>query len=176
MTHAAGISTTPVPPPGHWVADGTTPAGDAAAFRSAVGNLRAPVIVVDTGRGLAVASGGRVELGGTAPAKSLPVAAYLPPLPPEQLGDPTFREDHALKYPYMTGAMANGIGSAEIVEVMSRAGMLGSFGAAGLSLDRITAALDRIQPALGDAPYCVNLIHSPGEPVHEMATAELLMK
>ena len=30
---------------------------------------------------------------GSAPEsqKTLPVAAYLPPLPPEQLGDPTFR-------------------------------------------------------------------------------------
>jgi PfaD family protein len=54
--------------------------------------------------------------------------------------------------------------------------MLGSFGAAGLSLERIAAALDRIQPDLGDKPYCVNLIHSPNEPAHEMATAELLLK
>src|SRR5262249_3473842 len=34
----------------------------------------------------------------------------------------------------------------------------------------------RIQPDLGDKPYCVNLIHSPNEPAHEMATAELLLK
>jgi PfaD family protein len=102
--------------------------------------------------------------------------AYLPPLPPEQLGDPTFREDHALKYPYMTGAMANGIASADIVEEMSRAGMLGSFGAAGLSLERIGQAVDRIRAVVGDAAYCVNLIHSPNEPAHEMATAELLLK
>ena len=41
----------------------------------------------------------------------------------------------------MTGAMANGIGSVEIVEAMGRAGMLGSFGAAGLSLERIAQAI-----------------------------------
>ena len=131
----------------------------------------------DPTHGPAVASGGTVTLAGhgARPSQSLPVAAYLPPLHPEQLGDPTFREDHALKYAYMTGAMANGIGSAEIVEAMVGAGMLGSFGAAGLSLDRIGRALDRIQAAAKDASYCVNLIHSPNEPAHEMATAELLL-
>jgi PfaD family protein len=76
----------------------------------------------------------------------------------------------------MTGAMANGIGSVEIVEAMGKAGMLGSFGAAGLSLERIGASIDRIKQSLGDLPYCVNLIHSPGEQVHEMATAELFLK
>ena len=103
------------------------------------------------------------------------MAAYLPPLTPEQLGDPQFLRDHGLKYPYMTGAMANGIGSVEVVESMSRAGMLGSFGAAGLSLDRIGQAIDRLQADLGTSPFCVNLIHSPNEPAHEMATAELLL-
>ncbi|HEY1186010.1 MAG TPA: hypothetical protein VGE74_00075, partial [Gemmata sp.] len=63
---------------------------------------------------------------GSPPAGAHEVAAYLPPLPPEQLGDLTFLHEHGLRYPYMTGAMANGIASAEIVEAMSRAGMLGS--------------------------------------------------
>jgi PfaD family protein len=100
----------------------------------------------------------------------------LPPLLPQQLGDPAFLHDHALKYAYMTGAMANGIGSVEIVEAMGRSGMLGSFGAAGLSLERIATAVDRLKASLGEAPFAVNLIHSPNEPAHEMATAELLLK
>lgn len=170
---------------GTWTADGpVAPPDDAAAFRDALGNLRSPVVVVRTRTGFAVGSGGVVTLGGTlSPAPTAgtrssltyPVAAYLPPLHPSQLGDPRFLREHALTYPYMTGAMANGIGSAEIVEAAGKAGMLGSFGAAGLSLERISQALDRIQPALGNAPYCVNLIHSPNEPAHEMATAELLL-
>src|SRR5439155_20926343 len=119
--------------------------------------------------------GGIVTLGSPGHG-DYPVAAYLPPLAPEQLGDATFRSDHGLKFAYMTGAMANGIGSAEIVEAMAGAGMLGSFGAAGLSLERIAQALDRIQSKVGAKTYCVNLIHSPGEPAHEMATADLLLK
>jgi PfaD family protein len=59
---------------------------------------------------------------------------------------------------------------------MGRAGMLGSFGAAGLSLDRVTQAIDRLQTSLSDGPYCVNLIHSPNEPAHESATADLLLR
>jgi PfaD family protein len=191
MTHPAGTAAQ-FAPLGYWLPDGAAPSDEPAAFRAAVGDLRSPVVVVRTDDGFAVAPGGSVTLGSraggvsplsasglrglTPPAQGLPVAAYLPPLPPGQLGDPAFTREHALRYPYMTGAMANGIGSAEVVEAMGKAGMLGSFGAAGLSLERIAAALDRVQPALGDGPYCVNLIHSPNEPAHEMATAELLLK
>jgi PfaD family protein len=76
----------------------------------------------------------------------------------------------------MTGAMANGIGSCEVVEAMGRAGMLGSFGAAGLSVDRVAKELDRLQASLPNRPYCVNLIHSPNEPGHEAATADLFLR
>ena len=145
------------------------------AIRAAIHTLREPVLLVRTATGLALARGGNVSYG-TEATDTDPVAAYLPPLPPERLGDPKFRETHGLRYAYMTGAMANGIASADIVEAMSRAGMLGSFGAAGLSIDRITQAIDRIQQSLGDAPACVNLIHSPNEPAHEAATAELLLR
>ncbi len=104
-----------------------------------------------------------------------PLLAYLPPLPPERLGDPGFLAAHGVRYPYMSGAMANGIASTRLVIAMSRAGMLGSFGAAGLSLQRIAAAVDELQTTLGSGPYCVNLIHSPNEPAYEMAVAELLV-
>lgn len=162
-------------PAGWWHGD-SSPLASVDTVRSAIGNLRRPVVVVRTEDGFAITDGGTVTLGSNAAGKALPVAAYLPPLTPEKLGDPAFRHAHGLKFAYMTGAMANGIGSAEIVEAMSRAGMLGSFGAAGLSIDRITQAIDRLQQNLGDGPACVNLIHSPNEPAHEAATAELLLR
>src|SRR5437588_4275410 len=49
---------------------------------------------------------------------------YVPALPVEQLGDAEFRAAHGLRYAYVTGAMANGIGSSDLVEAMSRAGMV----------------------------------------------------
>ena len=61
------------------------------------------------------------------------IVGYLPACRLEHLGDRGFCTAHRLRYPYMSGAMANGIGSVEIVEAMGRAGMLGIFGAAGLA-------------------------------------------
>src|SRR5437899_12721842 len=69
---------------------------------------------------------------------------FVPAIRPQDLGDPSFRADHGLRYAYVAGAMANGIGSEQIVEAMSRAGMLGFFGAAGLPLDRVEAAIDKL--------------------------------
>ncbi len=175
MTHPAGTSAPPTPLFGYWLPpDATPPKSALEDLRAAIADLRSPLALVRSETGPALARGGSIAIS-PRPAGSLPVAACLPPLPPEQLGDPGFLRDHRLKYAYMTGAMANGIGSVEVVEAMSRAGMLGSFGAAGLSLERIAQAIDRLQADLGDAPFCVNLIHSPSEPAHEMATAELLL-
>jgi trans-AT polyketide synthase, acyltransferase and oxidoreductase domains len=106
-----------------------------------------------------------------------PAAAYIPACRLENLGDPTFRRDHRLRYACVAGAMANGIASVELVEAMGRAGMLGIFGAAGLPLPRVEAAVDRLQRSLGDAtPYGFNLIHSPGEPAIEAAVADLYIR
>jgi PfaD family protein len=103
--------------------------------------------------------------------------AVLPALGAEALGDPAFLHCHGVRYPYMAGAMANGIGSADIVIAMGKAGMLGSFGAAGLSVDRIEQNIDRIQRELDHGePYCVNLIHSPNEPRIEQRVMELLLR
>jgi PfaD family protein len=175
MTHLVGNSGSPIAL-GHWLPNGAAASDKPEDFRNAISDLRSPVVVVRNYDKFAVARGGSVSLGTAEPKGSSPVVALLPPLLPEQLGDSTFLAEHTLRYAYMTGAMANGIASVEIVEAMSKAGMLGSFGAAGLSLDRISAAIDRLQANLGESPYCVNLIHSPNEPAHEMATAELLLK
>jgi PfaD family protein len=175
MTHLAGTDGS-LRALGQWLPNGTTPTDTPEDFRQAIGDLRKPVVIVYAHGALAVAHGGFVALGAEGSKESRPVVGYLPPLPPEQLGDPTFMQELGVRYPYMTGAMANGIGSVEVVEAMSKAGMLGSFGAAGLSLERIGSSIDRLKASLGDAPYCVNLIHSPNEPAHEMATADLLLK
>jgi len=175
MTHPAGTTSPTAAPFGYWTPAGHGPLPDSPAeFRAALGELRQPVAVVRTDRGYALAQGGFLTFT-PQHAWVFPVAAHLSALMPNQLGDPAFLSDHGLRYPYMTGAMANGIGSAEIAEAMSLAGMLGSFGAAGLSLERIGQAIDRLKANLGTSPFAVNLIHSPNEPAHEMATAELLL-
>lgn len=103
-------------------------------------------------------------------------AVHVPAFRLEHLGDPSFCADHGIRFPYLAGAMANGIGSADIVEAMGRAGMLAFFGAAGLALPVVEAAIERISRTLGDIPYGFNLIHSPNEPDLEAAVVDLYLR
>ena len=57
------------------------------------------------------------------------------------LGDTSFKTDHRIKFAYIMGAMANGISSVEMVCAAGKAGMLGFFGAGGLSLDQVESAI-----------------------------------
>lgn len=139
--------------------------------------FREPCSVVSDASGtrVGVAFGGTF-LSGDGP--KLPLLASLAPLYPEWLGDRSFTEVHRVRFPYVTGAMANGIATARLVIEMARAGFLGFFGAAGLNPDRVEAALDTMHRELdkdGHA-YGANLIHSPQEPELEAAIAALYLK
>ncbi|NEQ65328.1 MAG: PfaD family polyunsaturated fatty acid/polyketide biosynthesis protein [Symploca sp. SIO2D2] len=76
----------------------------------------------------------------------------------------------------MTGAMANGIASEELVIALGKENILSSFGAAGLVPERIEKAIKTIQQALPHHPYCFNLIHSPSELAIEKSTIDLYIK
>jgi len=106
----------------------------------------------------------------------LNAGTQFPALKPENLGDESFRRDHRLRYAYVAGAMANGIASTRLVGEMAAAGMLSFFGAAGLSLERIEAAIDELARAIPGAPYGFNLIHSPNEPALEADLADLYLR
>jgi PfaD family protein len=99
----------------------------------------------------------------------------LPPLYPEWLGDRTFQEAHGVRFPYVTGAMANGIATPALVASMGRAGMLGFFGAAGLPFERVDEGLREIERLVSGAhvAWGANLIHSPAEPALEERVADL---
>jgi len=161
---------------GWWRADVVEPVYEADDVREILGDLTSAVAVVHTAYGFAVATGGTAVIGGSnSGTDGYPLAAHLPPLMPEHLGDPAFLKTYRLKYPYMTGAMANGIASTEMVEAIVRDGMLGCYGAAGQSIPTITTAIERLQQTLGSKSFAVNLIHSPNEPAHEEAVADLLI-
>ncbi len=108
-------------------------------------------------------------------ADEVPLVAWAPAVTPAGLGDAAFRQKHGVRLAYVAGAMANGIASVELVEAMSRAGMLGFFGAAGLEPAEVEAAIGRLQRSL-DTPFGVNLIHSPNEPRLEAAIVDLYLK
>lgn len=104
------------------------------------------------------------------------IKAFVPAVRPENLGDERFKTRHALKYPYIAGAMANGITSVAIVKTMAENGMIGFLGAGGLSIEKIKENIIELKSTLKDRPFGFNLIHSPGDPAHEMATVELYLK
>jgi trans-AT polyketide synthase/acyltransferase/oxidoreductase domain-containing protein len=91
----------------------------------------------------------------------------------ESLGCAEFKRDYGVKYAYLSGSMYKGIASTKVVIAMGRAGMLGYFGAGGLSQKTIAEAIAEIQSALTpEGPYGINLLH--GEPEDE--TVELYLK
>ena len=92
----------------------------------------------------------------------------------ESLGDPQFCIDHSVRYPYVGGSMAKGISSTPMVQAFGQAGMLGFFGAAGLSLEGVEEAIDTL--AQGTFPFGFNLIHSPTEPELEKALVDLYLR
>lgn len=107
--------------------------------------------------------------------RGLQVLAMANPMPAEHLGDKTFRNDYNVKYAYKTGAMANGIASADLVIAIAKANLLASYGAAGQIPSTISASLDKIQEQLSGQSYAVNLIHSPSEPALEQAAVDLFI-
>ena len=133
---------------------------DAEGIQQKLNNTHLPCYVVKDFRDrVGLANEGEI----TSEGKGLPLLASVAPLTADQLGDTTFRQDYKLKYAYKTGAMANGIASEELVIAMGKAGLIGSFGAAGLVPDRVVKAINTIQSDLTTETYAFNLIHSPNE-------------
>lgn len=96
--------------------------------------------------------------------------------PLESLGDRSFCQEHKLRYAYVGGSMAKGISSVAMVKAFGRAGMLGFFGSAGLSLEQVEEAIGQLQSEGKDFPFGVNLIHSPNEPELERALIDLYLR
>jgi trans-AT polyketide synthase, acyltransferase and oxidoreductase domains len=162
-----------------WQSATVAPAFAPADVLSAVHQVRDPAfLVADDARGIGVAIGGEVvPAGSTNGIPNYALVASLPPLYPEWLGDRSFSQVHGVRFPYVSGAMANGIATVRLVTEMAEAGFLGFFGAAGLSVPRITEAVQELRAALGDAPgWGCNLIHNPHEPSVEEATADLYIR
>jgi PfaD family protein len=106
------------------------------------------------------------------------VHGLLPALYAEWLGDRTFCEEHGTRFAYVTGAMATGIASADLVCAASRAGFLAFYGAGGLDLPQVERGIDAIARSLGDAPdapWGANLIHSPDRSGLEDALVDLYL-
>ncbi|MGB8332865.1 MAG: hypothetical protein WCE56_00085, partial [Desulfobacterales bacterium] len=112
-------------PIGWWSPENQPPEIGADAICAAIRRVTEPVCVVDVDGQPAISRGGcvtidsaRTDIGG--PPDAYPVLGYIPALHPEDLGDPTFKHSFGLRYPYVIGAMANGITSVKMVESAAR--------------------------------------------------------
>lgn len=161
-------------PVGAWSPEGDGFAAfDPADIGAVIAKPRLGLHIVRDGEAgrIGVALGGRVGPGG-----AFPLLATLPPLYPEWLGDRSFGEVHGVRFPYVAGEMANGIASASMVVALAEAGMLGFYGAAGLSFDRVSQEVGDLARRLGrTCAWGVNIIHSPQEPALEDRLADLLI-
>lgn len=102
--------------------------------------------------------------------------ATIPAIDKAALGARSFQAAHGVHASYIAGAMAGGIASAELVIAMARAGFIGFYGAGGLPLEVVAAAVEKIKSELGDLPAGFNLLHNPVEPGVEDATVDLYLK
>ena len=132
-----------------------------------------PCYVMKDFRGrIGVSNGGTLVSAG----RGLQVLALASPMTAQQLGDASFCSDYQVTYAYKTGAMANGIASADLVIAIGKANLLGSFGAAGLVPERIEQELTTLQTHLPTQTFAVNLIHSPVEEALEAGAVQLFLE
>ncbi|SMN11298.1 Enoyl-[acyl-carrier-protein] reductase [FMN], inferred for PFA pathway [uncultured Candidatus Thioglobus sp.] len=162
---------------GFWEGDHATIHAGNSAIHTAIRDLNHPVFIMhDQQNQYSVSSQGRAVIGVEPSPNHMPLAGFVPANSPRQLGDISFCEDHGLNFPYMCGAMANGIASVKLVEAAANAGFLGSFGAAGLSLVEIEKAIKYLSDSLPTKPFCCNLIFTPNEINYEDAVVSLYLR
>ena len=114
--------------------------------------------------------------GGTLPGDGPRLLAAVQPLPPQRLGSAAFLAAHGVRQPYMGGAMAGGIASADMVIALAREGYLASYGAAGLLPETVEKALNRFGAEIRGCRTRVNLIHSPSEAGWSGTAVELFLR
>ena len=145
-------------------------------IKSKLMNLGKPCYIVRKGEEIGVTNEAILADTSNLHLSQLEMLVSTPPLATEQLGDRTFLDFYDVKYAYATGAMAQGIASEELVIALGKERILSSFGAGGLSLNRVEAAINRIQQALPQKSFAFNLLHSPSEPIIERRLVDLYLK
>jgi PfaD family protein len=141
--------------------DATSKVGD---LRAALHTIELPLYVTASG----VYTRGQHGAGET-------LLGIVPAVSAADLGDTSFCSTHGVRAAYVSGAMAGGIGSPEIVIAMAKAGLIGFYGAGGLPMETVTEQVKAIKAELGDLPAGFNLLHNPIEPKVEAATVDLYL-
>jgi len=148
---------------------------DISGIRKRICEAGKPLFVLKDGNNLGVTNEGQVGKSREPGDGKLQLIACAPALTAEMLGDESFCRTYGTPYAFYCGAMANGISSEKMLISLGKEGILGSFGAGGLSLQRIEAAILEVKSALPHGPYVFNLLNSPNEPLMEQKTIELYL-
>jgi PfaD family protein len=156
---------------GWWCNGSRPPELGIEAFKASLYDVYRPVFVVNYNNRIAVGRSGKMSIGNAFAknADAYPLFAYAPPLPPENLGNDLFKRLLGIRYAYIVGAMANGITSTDMVKAAAHAGIIGFFGAAGLTPDKVESSIVQLKADIEKKPFGMNLIYSPSEPDNEMA-------
>lgn len=156
----------------YWAGNEKSIAYDPQQVQSSLLQFDKKIFLLENSAGLGLTPDGveRTDPGSTR------LVGTLPKFGPEDLGAEDFKTRYGVRYAYYTGAMANAIASTKMVIALGKAGILGSFGSAGVVAARLEAAITEIKEALPNGPYAFNLINSPNEPAMERAAAELFIK
>ncbi len=160
----------------YWYGDLNSVAFDSHTIKSKLRHLEQHCYIVRKENLIGITNKGNISYISNGKTDQLELLISVPPISLQQLGDHNISTFYGVKYPYMTGAMAQGIASEEMVIALGKASILGSFGAGGLSPSRVETAINKIQQALQLKPYAFNLLHSPSEPAIERCSIDLYLK
>ncbi|WP_413173816.1 PfaD family polyunsaturated fatty acid/polyketide biosynthesis protein [Anabaena azotica] len=160
----------------HWHGDLNSVAFDTDTIKSKLRHLEKHCYIVRKENQIGITNEGNISYTSNGKTDQLELLLSVPPISLQQLGDNNFLTFYGVKYPYITGAMAQGIASEEMVTALGKASILSSFGAGGLSPSRVETAINKIQQALQQKPYAFNLLHSPSEPAIERCSIDLYLK
>jgi trans-AT polyketide synthase, acyltransferase and oxidoreductase domains len=144
-------------------------------IRSKLLQFESPCYVISDGKQLGVTTEGSIDTSGSAKTGGWKVVASTPEFPLDRLGDPEFNKQYGSQYTYYAGSMAHGISSEELVIALGQAGYMGSYGAGGITPDRLEEAILKIQGELLNQPYAFNLI-KPFSDELERRAVELYLK
>ncbi|ABA22209.1 2-nitropropane dioxygenase, NPD [Trichormus variabilis ATCC 29413] len=149
---------------------------DHTAIKNKLLALDKPCYIVKVAGKIGLTNDGYLSAAELGTPGQVELLTSLPSIRIQQLGDPNFLSFYGVQSAYMTGAMAGGIASEEMVIALGREKILGSFGAGGLPPERLEVAINRIQQALPHGPYAFNLIHSPNDMAIERRAVDLYLK
>ena len=164
--------------PIYWQGSHEDLADSPGAILETIHQVSRPLYVVTAKGRPTVVNGGAILSGaqaGEEPGR-LPLKAIIPAFNIDAMGSTRFKRRYGIKFAYIVGAMANGITSVQMVATAAKAGFMGFFGAAGLTIDEVARAIDQIRHTVGSRPFGSNLIHSPNEPELESALVRLYLE